>query len=83
MIDTEKLRRVANRLGIATAYQLAKAFREKGYSCPDASAQRLWEASNDPKLSTVDRLCDVLGCEISEITSLPSTNGRRRKRSGR
>ena len=78
MIDTDKLRDVANSRGVENYYQLAKLL-----NVPDTSARRLWEATTDPKLSTVDRLCEVLGCQISEITSPPEKRAAPKTRSRR
>ena len=67
MIDTVKLQRVARRNGIGTFYQLARAFEARGYSCSDSQAQRFWDGSTDPKLSSVVRLCEVLECALQDI----------------
>ena len=75
MIDTEKLQRLAGKRQIFTFYQLAKAFEKGGHRCSDSQAQRLWEGTTDPRLSTVDRLCEVLNCEPLQITKRPASNG--------
>jgi Cro/C1-type helix-turn-helix DNA-binding protein len=77
MIDTVRLRRVAKRRGIGTFYQLARAFEARGYSCSDSQAQRFWDGSTDPKLSSVVRLCEVLGCAFQDI--MKPLSQRRRK----
>ena len=76
MIDTEKLQRLAGKQAIFTFYQLAKAFELGGYRCSDSQAQRLWEGTTDPRMSTVDRLCDVLNCEPFQISKRPPRNGK-------
>lgn len=84
MIDTVKLQRLARRNGIETFYQLGKAMQAKGYSCSDSQAQRFWDGTTDPKLSSLDRLCEVLSCGIQEITKRPpSRNGGKRKKASR
>jgi hypothetical protein len=76
MIDTEKLQRVAGKQNVFTFYQLAKAFERGGYKCSDSQAQRLWEGTTDPRLSTLDRLCAVLKCEPFQITKMPPANAK-------
>lgn len=68
MIDTTKLRAVAKKQGIETFYGLRKRYEKRGFiTFGDRQAQRLWDGEGDPKQSTVDRLCLVLGCEPSDI----------------
>lgn len=68
MIDTDKLRREARREGIESGYQLAKRFRETGYEYSNSQALRLWNGTHDPRLSTLERLCEILKCDLSDIT---------------
>ena len=56
------IRQAAKRAGLTTAYQLQKA---AGLS--PAVAADLWRGEKTPRLETLDRLCDVLGCELADL----------------
>ena len=77
MLDTKKVRRLAVAQNMESAYQLWKAIEEEGYQTSESQVRRLWTGTPDPKLSTVDMLCDVLRCELPAITTRP------KKRNGR
>lgn len=75
MIDPDKLRRVAKRKGIESAYQLWQALAEVGHETSESQAGRLWNGRSDPRQSTMDILCEALDCEQGEIIA-----GRNRKK---
>ena len=72
MLDAAKVQRRARRAGFLNFYQLAQGFRARGFKCSESQAKRFWTGNTDPKLSSMERLCEVLGCEI---TSLIQRNG--------
>jgi len=74
MLDTGELQRRAKKQGFTTPYQLAAALIEAGHNTSRSQVTRLWNGTSDPKLSTVDRLCEILDCEVADILK------RRRKR---
>jgi DNA-binding Xre family transcriptional regulator len=58
-----RIREIAEAQGITTAYQLQKAMKY-----PPNMAARLWRG--DMKmigLETIDKLCEVLGCEPNDL----------------
>lgn len=60
---TLRIREAAEANGITTAYQLQKAMKVQ-----PGMAARLWRG--DLKmigLDTLDRLCDAIGCELSDL----------------
>lgn len=57
------IRQAAEKKGITTAYQLQKAM-----NIPPAMAARLWKGEMKMiALSTLDALCEVLDCEVSDL----------------
>lgn len=69
MLDAEKVRRMSRRAGFQTFYQLAQGFEAKGYSCSESQAKRFWNGDTDPKLSSLERLCEVLRCRLDDLVS--------------
>jgi DNA-binding Xre family transcriptional regulator len=58
-----RIREIAEVQGITTAYQLQKAM-----SYPPNMAARLWRGNMKMiGLETIDKLCEVLGCEPSDL----------------
>lgn len=71
MLDHQKLQQAAKRRGVLSAHHLKRKLVDAGYETSDSQVSRLWNGiANDPKLSTVDRLCEVLRCKVSDITSV-------------
>ena len=56
------IRQAARRVGVKNAYQL-----QKRASLSPASAADLWRGETLPRLETLDHLCDVLECELSDL----------------
>jgi DNA-binding Xre family transcriptional regulator len=67
------IRRAAKRAGIKTAYQL-----QKRAAISPAVAADLWRGNTLPRLDTLDKLCDVLDCELSDLVQ---RNGHTKPRS--
>jgi DNA-binding Xre family transcriptional regulator len=58
-----KIREAAEARGITTAYQLQKAM-----GVQPGMAARLWKGELEMiALKTLDRLCDAIGCELSDL----------------
>lgn len=65
------IRQAAEKKGITTAYQLQKAM-----NIPPAMAARLWKGEMKMiALSTLDALCEVLECEVSELVVRKKVGG--------
>lgn len=65
------IRQAAKQAGIKNAYQLQK----RAHISPAVAAD-LWKGETLPRLDTLDNLCEVLGCELSDLVQ---RNGKSRK----
>jgi DNA-binding Xre family transcriptional regulator len=69
------IREAAEAKGISTAYQLQKAL-----NVPPGTAARLWRGEMRMiALSTLDALCEALGCELSELITREVGQKKKRK----
>lgn len=67
MLDSTKVQRHAKRAGLLNFYQLAQEFRVHGFKCSESQAKRFWTGDTDPKLSSLERLCEVLDCKLTDL----------------
>jgi len=67
MLDAAKVQRQARRVGLLNFYQLARGFKAKGFRCSESQAKRFWTGGTDPKLSSLERLCEVLDCKLTDL----------------
>lgn len=73
------IRKAALRAGVENAYQLQK---RAGLS--PAVAADLWRGEKLPRLETLDKLCDVLGCQLCDlVTRNGHTRAAPQKQAGR
>lgn len=59
------VRQAARARGIKTYYQLARLLGDN----QDVRAMRLWDGKSLPTLSTLDKVCDALGCNLEDVIS--------------
>lgn len=69
---TVKIQEVARRKGVKNAYQLQV---RAGIS--PAVAADLWRGETMPRLETLDRLCEALGCKLFDLITWRPSNGRK------
>lgn len=82
-----RIQQAARRRGLNNSHQLSLSI---GVSRMVGS--RLWEGKQEPKLSTLDKICEAWGCELSELivrvpdkkhrTSLVRQNGSKADKNG-
>src|SRR5688500_13911857 len=56
------IQRAAKRRGLMNSHQLSKSI---GVSRMVGS--RLWEGKQEPRLSTLDKICEAWGCDLDEL----------------
>lgn len=77
------MRQAAVRRGVKTYYQLARLLGDD----QDVRASRLWQGTALPTLATLDKVCDALNCELTDLVRRvpkkahknPPANGAARK----
>lgn len=59
---TVTIRQAAERRGIKNAYQFGQSL-----GVHQQVAVRIWENTQQPKLATLDRICNAWGCDLKEL----------------
>lgn len=59
------VKKAALKRGVKTYYQLARLLGDD----QDMRAKRLWDGQSIPTLSTLDKVCDALDCNLLDVIS--------------
>jgi DNA-binding Xre family transcriptional regulator len=74
-----RLRQIAEKKGITTAYQLQEAMRIR-----PGTAAKLWKKGNSPRegisFGTIEKLCNALGCRPGDLFEYEPLVSKKEKR---
>lgn len=75
-----RIKEAAKARGVKNYYQLGRLLdtKDTGEIKFEMLARRLWNGSNVPTLPTLAAVCDVLGCELSDL--LVRVNGKKSRK---